>query len=101
MDAYDREMDRLDREFARERRLAMPIRTYAAIDSEGNVLLKRRGKVGAAQSVIDALFEHRGAIAAASGRLYGDPMREGGITIDGVIYEPVAGFYNAEEVAAA
>lgn len=58
-------------------------KTFAAYDSEGDLILRSRGKAGAAQKVLDALYEYRDAVKTASGYLYGNPYSLGRFEIDG------------------
>lgn len=74
-------------------------KTFTAIDANGNTLYRGRGKSGAAQKAINALYGYRDAVRAASGYLYGNPASMGHIEVDGVRADECFGI--AQSLAAA
>ncbi len=59
--------------------------TFRAIDADGATILQARGRAGALAKVLEALRGYRAAVAAGSGRLYGNPATLGSYSVDGVM----------------
>lgn len=74
-------------------------KTFTAIDQDGNIIATSRGKLGAAQKAVDALYDYRAAVKTGSGNLYGRPDTLGHIAIDGVRVDAtdgMTGYYAAD-----